>query len=67
MNNSYKKAAFLFLGLHCSGILCLFIILALMAFFDPLHIFTTPADKEKALYSTDQRLQNAGYISVTAH
>lgn len=63
MNNSYKKASFLFLGLHCSGILCLFIIFALMAFFfDPLHIFTTPADKEKALYSTDQRLQNAGYI-----
>ena len=63
MNNSYKKASFLFLGLHCSGILCLFIIFALMAFFfDPLHIFTTPDDKEHALYSTDQRLQNAGYI-----
>ena len=31
-------------------------------FFDPLHIFTTPEDKENAPYSTDQRLQNAGYI-----
>ena len=63
MNNSYKKASFLFLGLHCSGILCLFLIFALMAFFfDPLHIFTIPDDKEHALYSTDQRLQNAGYI-----
>ncbi len=33
-------------------------------FFDPLHIFTTPTDKENALYSTDQRIQNAGYIRI---
>ena len=63
MNNSYKKASFLFLGLHCSCILCLFIIFALMAFsFDPLHIFTAPHDPKAALFSTDQRIQNAGYI-----
>ena len=34
-----------------------------MAFsFDPLHIFTAPHDPKAALFSTDQRIQNAGYI-----
>lgn len=38
-------------------------VFALIAFyFDPLHIFTTPKDKENALYSMDSRVQNAGYI-----
>ena len=63
MKTSYKKATFIFIGCHCIGLLCLSIVFSLISFyFDPLHIFTTPADKVNALYSSDARLQNAGYI-----
>ena len=63
MKTSYKKAIYIFIICHCIGLLCVLFMLGLMAFFfDPLHIFTTPTDKENALYSNDSRVQNAGYI-----
>lgn len=63
MKTSYKKATYIFIGCYCIGFLCMLAVFALIAFcFDPLHIFTTPKDKENALYSIDSRVQNAGYI-----
>lgn len=63
MKTSYKKATYIFIGCYCIGFLCMLAVFALIAFyFDPLHIFTTPKDKENALYSMDSRVQNAGYI-----
>ena len=63
MKTSYKKATYIFIGCYCIGFLCMLAAFALIAFyFDPLHIFTTPKDKENALYSMDSRVQNAGYI-----
>ena len=63
MKTSYKKATYIFIGCYCIGFLFMLAVFALIAFyFDPLHIFTTPKDKENALYSMDSRVQNAGYI-----
>ena len=63
MKTSYKKATYIFIGCYCIGFLCMLAVFALIAFyFDPLHIFTTPKNKENALYSMDSRVQNAGYI-----
>lgn len=63
MKTSYKKATYIFIGCYSIGFLCMLAVFTLIAFcFDPLHIFTTPKDKENALYSMDSRVQNAGYI-----
>lgn len=46
------------------GLLPLIMIVLMAFWFDPLHLYTVPSDKENAMYSTDQRIQNAGYINT---